>query len=89
MAKESAVQFFTNVSLDEVLQERLKAASDFESLVKVAEEHGYRFTTDELQAVIEEQQSDELFDEQLRSGLYGQGEYGTNGGGDCGSCGGD
>jgi predicted ribosomally synthesized peptide with nif11-like leader len=89
MSKESAVQFFTNVSLDEVLQERLKVASDFESFVKVAEEHGYRFTTDELQAVIEEQQSDELFDEQLRSGLYGQGEYGTNSGGDCGSCGGD
>lgn len=52
MAQENAARFFKSVKQDEALKAKLKAITDPESFIKIAEQHGYHFTTKELQAAI-------------------------------------
>lgn len=65
MSKEKVIEFFSAVASDIALQEKLAAATDQESYVKIAQESGYSFTSEELDAVIAEQNEGELSDELL------------------------
>lgn len=67
MSKESVSEFFLAVSSDETLQEKLAAATQPENFIKIAQEKGYSFTTEELFAVISEQNNGELNDEELNT----------------------
>lgn len=60
MAIKSVTQFFEAVKQDEALREMLKATINSETCVKIAEECGYCFTTEQLQAGLSE-----LFEEEL------------------------
>lgn len=52
MAQETAARFFKAAQQDRALQDRLKATSDPETFVKIAEQRGYRFTVKELETEI-------------------------------------
>lgn len=60
MAQENAARFFKSVKQDEALKAKLKATTDPESFVKIAEGHGYNFTTKELQAAISKLSDEEM-----------------------------
>ncbi len=52
MAQEHAARFFKAVQQDEALKQKLKATTDPETFVKIAEQRGYNFTTEELDTAI-------------------------------------
>lgn len=52
MAQEHAARFFKVVRQDEALKQRLKATTDPETFIKIAEGRGYQFTIEELETVI-------------------------------------
>lgn len=60
MTQERAASFFKAVSKDEGLKARLKATTDPESFIKIAEERGYNFTVAEL-----DQEISKLSDEEF------------------------
>src|SRR4051812_31949286 len=67
MSQETVVQFFDAVFKDTSLQGKLNhgfAAIAPEALIKIAQENGYSFTTEELKAAL---QHAELSDEQLNA----------------------
>jgi len=72
MSKESATEFLLMVASDTALQEKLAVATDPDSFVKIAQESGCSFTTQELFAVISEQNNEELKDEALDAVVGGQ-----------------
>jgi predicted ribosomally synthesized peptide with nif11-like leader len=80
MSKESATEFLLMVASDTALQEKLAVATDPDSFVKIAQESGCSFTTEELFAVISEQNNEELKDEALDAVVGGQsmGRVGPN-----------
>jgi predicted ribosomally synthesized peptide with nif11-like leader len=49
MAQQNAAQLFKAVQKEQAFQERLKAASNPEAFIKIAEERGYHFTVEELE----------------------------------------
>lgn len=52
MAQEHAAQFFKAIQQDEALKAKLKAITDPESFIKIAENRGYNFTIKELETEI-------------------------------------
>lgn len=60
MAQENAAKFFKHVMEDEALQARLKAATEPETFIQIAEKRGYRFTEAELNREIEKLSPEEL-----------------------------
>lgn len=60
MAQETAARFFKAVQRDHALQDRLKATTDPESFVNIAEQRGYRFTVEDLEATISKLSEEEL-----------------------------
>lgn len=50
MTQENAARLFKAVQHDEGLKAKLKATNDPQSFMKIAEERGYHFTTEELEA---------------------------------------
>ena len=52
MAQENAAQFFKAIQQDEALKAKLKAITDPESFIKIAENRGYNFTIKELETEI-------------------------------------
>ena len=52
MAQENAARFFKAVQEDEALKQKLKATTDPEAFVKIAEGRGYQFTLAELENAI-------------------------------------
>lgn len=48
MTQEHAARFFKAVQQDQGLKDKLKATTDPESFIKVAEQRGYHFTIAEL-----------------------------------------
>lgn len=54
MAKENAEQFLEVATHDAALRDKLKAVSNLEEFVEVAQAMGYKFTSQELKAVIKE-----------------------------------
>jgi len=72
MSKESATEFLLMVTSDTALQEKLASATQPENFIKIAQEKGYSFTTEELFAVISEQNNEELKDEALDAVVGGR-----------------
>lgn len=60
MTVESVAEFIEAAKQDRALVERLKAATTSDSCVKVAEEYGYTFTTEELEAGLSKLSPEEL-----------------------------
>jgi predicted ribosomally synthesized peptide with nif11-like leader len=60
MSQKHAAQLFKAVQQDQVLKERLKAASDPEGFIKIAQERGYDFTVEELETELSKLSSEEL-----------------------------
>ncbi|GAC1483043.1 MAG: hypothetical protein NVS2B14_21510 [Chamaesiphon sp.] len=60
MAQESAARFFKVVQQDQALQQKLKATTNPETFVKIAEQRGYSFTIDELENAIEQLSAEEV-----------------------------
>ncbi|MCF2147142.1 Nif11-like leader peptide family RiPP precursor [Desmonostoc muscorum LEGE 12446] len=54
MSKETVRGFFKVAENDEVLQEKLKAGNSSTSIIQMANERGYQFTTEELQVFMQE-----------------------------------
>lgn len=48
MAQENAARFFKAVLQDRALKEKLKATTDPDSFIQIAEKQGYHFTKEEL-----------------------------------------
>jgi len=60
MAQEHAARFFKAVQQDEALKQKLKATTDPETFVKIAEQRGYTFTTEELDTEIDKLSEEEF-----------------------------
>jgi predicted ribosomally synthesized peptide with nif11-like leader len=60
MTIESVTEFIEVAKQDPALVERLKGATSSDSCVKIAEEYGYTFTTEELEAGLSKLSSEEL-----------------------------
>ncbi len=54
MSKETVREFFKVAEKDDALQEKLKAGNSSTSIVQMAADRGYEFTTKELQAFMQE-----------------------------------
>ena len=52
MAQENAARFFKAIHQDDELQAKLKATTDPESFIKIAESRGYQFSVKELETEI-------------------------------------
>lgn len=52
MAQECAARFFKAIQQDEAFKQKLKATTDPETFIKIAEQRGYGFTTEELENAI-------------------------------------
>ena len=55
MSEEQLKTFLERVNGDSNLQEKLKAAKSPEDVVGIAKEHGYEFTSDEINQLSEEE----------------------------------
>ena len=60
MTQTNAAELFKTVKQDQVLKERLKAATNPEAFIKIAKERGYDFTVKELQTEISKLSEEEL-----------------------------
>ncbi len=60
MFQKPVTQFFTAVKQDEALKAKCLAATDAKTCVQLAEDQGYRFTTEELQAELSKLSEEEL-----------------------------
>lgn len=60
MAQDSAARFFKAIQEDQAFKAKLKAITDPDAFVKLAEENGYQFTTEELQNQIERMSPEEV-----------------------------
>lgn len=60
MAQENAARFFKAIRLDEALQAKLKATTDPETFIKIAESRGYQFTVKELETEISKLSAEEM-----------------------------
>lgn len=60
MSQESAARFFKAVQKDEALKAKLKATTDPEAFIQIAESQGYTFSTDDLQAQIQQMSPEEI-----------------------------
>lgn len=60
MTQEHAARFFKAVGQDEALKARLKATTEPESFIKIAEERGYHFSVAELDKEISKLSEEEF-----------------------------
>lgn len=68
MTQENAARFFKAVKQDQALQEKLQAATDPETFVKIAKDRGYNFTSAELDNILK-QLSEEEFASVINPGI--------------------
>ncbi|MCA1992632.1 MAG: Nif11-like leader peptide family natural product precursor [Coleofasciculus sp. S288] len=92
MSKANLEQFYQDVLQDQALQEQFRTATDPDSMaalaVQLGQEKGYSFTTEEVQAYIDDQGqelSDELL-EAIAGGARAGGESNIVYGGDNRNC---
>ena len=83
MSIEQANAFRTFVNENETVQDKIREGlvkDESFSLVEVAAEHGYAFTSEEAQTAWDEAQTDELSDFELEmvsgGGMFGRGRVG-------------
>ena len=67
MSQENALAFFTQVEQNPTLKEKVQTAANKEELFKIAQEAGYSFTADDLKAISEKDESDELDEKELEA----------------------
>lgn len=67
MSEENAIKFLSQIEEDSTLQQRVQTLDNQEELLKVAQESGYSFTTEEMKAVTEKVNSDELNEQELEA----------------------
>lgn len=60
MTQQNAARLFKAVQQERALQEKLKAAADPEAFIKIAQEHGYHFSAEELEAALSQLSEEEL-----------------------------
>lgn len=60
MAQQNAARFFKAIQQDEALKHKLKATTDAEAFVKIAEGRGYQFTVAELENAISKLSAEEF-----------------------------
>jgi predicted ribosomally synthesized peptide with nif11-like leader len=60
MSQTSVAEFLTAAKQNKGLREKLKTAMDAETCVNIAEDIGYDFTSDELQAELNNMPSEEV-----------------------------
>ncbi|AKG23028.1 Nif11-like leader peptide family natural product precursor [Calothrix sp. 336/3] len=60
MTQNNAAQLFQAIKEDQILKQRLKAATDVETFIQIASECGYEFTLTELQTELSKISSEEL-----------------------------
>ena len=60
MTVESVAKFIEVTKQDRSLMERLKAATTLDNCVNIAEEYGYTFTAEELEAILSKLSPEEL-----------------------------
>ncbi len=60
MVQKNAAQLFKAVKQDQVLKEKLKAATNPKAFIMIAKERGYDFTEEELHMEIDKLSSEEL-----------------------------
>lgn len=60
MAQENAARFFKAIHQDDELQAKLKATTDPESFIKIAESRGYQFSVKELETEIGKLSAEEM-----------------------------
>ncbi len=65
MSKQNVLDFFKIIENDSILKQKLKAVANKEDLLKLAQELGYNFTAEDINAVVEKAESDELNEEEL------------------------
>ncbi len=60
MTQQNATRLFQAVKQDQALQQRLKATADPKAFIKIAQERGYYFTTEELDGEISKLSEEDL-----------------------------
>lgn len=60
MTQENAARFFKAINQDQALKAKLKATTEPESFIKIAEERGYQFTVAELDKEISQLSSEQF-----------------------------
>ena len=60
MTQEKAAQLFKAIKQDEALKAKLKATNDTDSFLTIAEQRGYHFSIEELQAELGKLSDEEL-----------------------------
>lgn len=67
MSTESVSQFLSVVSSDSALKEKLAAITDSVNFIQIAEDSGYSFTLEDLQAYIAQHNNGELSEDELEA----------------------
>lgn len=67
MSNQNVLDFFTQVEKDSALKQKVQTVSKKEDLLKLAQESGYSFTANDIEALSEETKSDELNEEELET----------------------
>jgi len=67
MSEENAIKFLNQIEEDSTLRQRVQTLGNQEGLLKVAQESGYSFTAEEMKAVTEKINSDELNEQELEA----------------------
>jgi predicted ribosomally synthesized peptide with nif11-like leader len=65
MSEQNALAFFTHVEQNPTLKQQVKAAGSKEELFNIAQEAGYSFSADDLKAISQESESEELNEREL------------------------
>lgn len=60
MAQETAARFFKAAQKDQALKDKLKATTDPQTFIKIAEQRGYRFTIEDLETAISKLSAEEV-----------------------------
>ncbi|HEY9769497.1 MAG TPA: Nif11-like leader peptide family RiPP precursor [Coleofasciculaceae cyanobacterium] len=67
MTQQNALAFFTHVEQNPTLKQKVQAAPSKEELFNIAQEAGYSFSADDLKAVSQESESEELNEQELEA----------------------
>ncbi|KAB8315276.1 Nif11-like leader peptide family natural product precursor [Tolypothrix campylonemoides VB511288] len=67
MSKQNVLDFFTQVENDSTLKQKVQAAANKEDLLKIAQQSGYSFSAEDIKAIAETTESEELKEEELEA----------------------
>ncbi|MEH1910897.1 MAG: Nif11-like leader peptide family natural product precursor [Nostoc sp.] len=67
MSNQSVYSFFSQVEQDSTLKQQVKATTNKDDLLRIAQESGYNFTAEDIKAFVEKNESDELDEEELEA----------------------